>query len=193
MLMIGRLLRMIEARYLILVGLIFTAVTMYQQTGFTTDTPARTIVMIGLMQGFGMGLVFIPLSTVAFLTLPPQLRTDGTAMLTLVRNVASSVGISVVIARLTSNTITFHSQLAEHITPFNDALNAPDVSRWMDLTTDAGRAMVDQMLTLQAAVIAYANDFMLLAAICVLSIPFVFAIGSTAMLRGKKIAVEVVE
>ena len=56
--------------------------------------------MCGLVQGFGMGFVFIPLSTVAFLTLPAQLRTDGTAMLTLVRNVASSVGISVVIANL---------------------------------------------------------------------------------------------
>ena len=140
-----------------------------------------------------MGFVFIPLSTVAFLSLPPNLRTDGTAMLTLVRNVASSVGISVVIANLTSKTIVFHGQLAEHITPFNDALRSPDVTRWLDLATDQGRALADQMLTLQAAVLAYANDFMLLTVICVLSIPFVIAIGSTASLRGKKVVVEVVE
>ena len=193
MAMIGRLLRLVEARYLILVGLILTATTMYQQTGFTTDTSAREIIVCGLVQGLGMGFVFIPLSTVAFLTLEPRYRTDGTSMLTLVRNVASSVGISVVIANLSSKTTVFHSQLAEHISPFNDALNAPDVTRWLDLATDQGRAMVDQMLTLQAAVMAYANDFMLLAAICVLSIPFVMAIGSTASLRGKKVAVEVVE
>jgi len=99
----------------------------------------------------------------------------------------------VVIANLTNKTTIFHSQLAEHITPFNDALNAPDVSRWMDLATDQGRAMADQMLTLQATVMAYANDFMLLTVICVLAIPFVMAIGSTASLRGKKVAVEVVE
>jgi hypothetical protein len=49
------------------------------------------------------------------------------------------------------------------------------------------------MVTLQAVIMAYANDFMLLTAICVLSIPFVFAIGSTATLRGKKVAVEVME
>ena len=120
-----------------------------------------------------MGFVFIPLSTVAFVTLPAQLRTDGTAMLTLVRNVASSVGISVVIANLTSKTTMFHSQLAEHITPFNDALQSPDVTRWIDLATDQGRALAEQMMTLQAAIMAYANDFMLLAAICALSIPFV--------------------
>jgi MFS transporter, DHA2 family, multidrug resistance protein len=193
MLMIGRLLRTIEARWLILVGLALTAMTMYQMTGFTDSTSGRTIVFCGLLQGLGMGLVFIPLSTVAFLTLAPRFRTDGTSMLTLVRNVASSAGISVVIANLTNMTTTFHSQLAEHISPFNDALQNPDVTRWMDLATDQGRALADQMITLQAVIMAYANDFMLLTAICVASIPFVFAIGSTRSLRGSKVAVEVVE
>ena len=71
--MIGRLLRMFEARSLILIGLTLTAATMYQMTGFTADTSGRTIVIIGLVQGFGMGFVFIPLSTVAFLTLAAAL------------------------------------------------------------------------------------------------------------------------
>ena len=110
-------------------------------------------------------------------------------MLTLVRNVASSIGISVVIANLTSKTTTFYSQLAEHITPFNDALHSPDVTRWIDLATEQGRALADQMMTLQAAIMAYAIDFMLLTAICALSIPFVFAIGSTASLRGGRVSV----
>jgi DHA2 family multidrug resistance protein len=193
MAMIGRLLRLVEARYLILIGLILTALTMYQMTGFTEDTSGRTIVYVGLVQGLGMGLVFIPLSTVAFLSLPAQFRTDGTAMLTLVRNVASSAGISVVIANLSGMTTTFRSQLVEHVTPFNNALQFPDVARWMDLASDQGRAIAEQMVTLQAVIMAYANDFMLLTAICVLSIPFVFAIGSTASLRGGKVAVEVME
>ena len=193
MAVIGRLLRMVEARYLILIGLTLTAATMYQMTGFTDNTSGREIVICGLVQGLGMGFVFIPLSTVAFLSLPAHLRTDGTGMLTLVRNVASSAGISVVIANLTSKTTVFYSQLAEHISPFNDALQAPDVARWLDLATDQGRALADQMLTMQASIMAYANDFMLLTAICVLSIPFVMAIGSTASLRGQKVAVEVME
>jgi len=189
MLVIGRLLRIFEARWLILIGLTLTAVTMYQMTGFTTDTSGRTIVVVGLVQGFGMGFVFIPLSTVAFLTLEPRYRTDGTSMLTLVRNVASSAGISVVIANLTNMTTTFRSQLAEHISPFNDALQQMDVARWLDLATDQGRALADQMITLQAVIMAYANDFMLLTLICVLSIPFVFAIGTTASLRGGRVSV----
>ena len=72
MLMIGRLLRLVEARYLILIGLTLTAATLYQMTGFTQNTSKHEIVICGLVQGFGMGFVFIPLSTVAFLTLPPR-------------------------------------------------------------------------------------------------------------------------
>ena len=58
------------------------------------DRRSPEIVTISILQGFGFGLVFVPLSTVAFLTLPNHLRTDGTSMLTLMRNVASSIGIS---------------------------------------------------------------------------------------------------
>ena len=97
------------------------------------------------------------------------------------------------IANLSSKTTAFHSQLAEHITPFNNALQGPDVTRWLDLATDQGRALAEQMITLQATVMAYANDFLLLAAICALSIPFVFAIGSTASLRSRRTVVQVVE
>ena len=70
-------------------------------TGWTDQTGVTEIVVISVVQGFGFGLVFVPLSTVAFLTLPNHLRTDGTSMLTLMRNVASSIGISLVIAQLT--------------------------------------------------------------------------------------------
>lgn len=194
MMLIGRMLRIFEARYLILFGLVLTAVTLYQMTGFTADTPGRTIVILGLVQGFGMGFVFIPLSTVAFLTLSPQLRTDGTSMLTLVRNVASSVGISLVIANLTSKTTVFYSQMAEHITPFNDALQMPDIKGIVDLATDQGRAIADQLMNIQAQIMAYAVDYALLTAVCVIALPFVFAIGSTASLRGgKKVEIEVME
>ena len=90
------------------------------------------------MQGFGFGLVFVPLSTVAFLTLPNNLRTDGTSMLTLMRNVASSIGISIVIAQLTEGARRVYAMLSEHINPFNHALQMPDVRSMIDLTSDKG-------------------------------------------------------
>ena len=120
--------QIIEPRYLILLGLLLTGGTLYQMIGFSTRPPARTIVIISVVQGIGLGLVFVPLSTVAFVTLPGHLRTDGTAILTLVRNIGSSIGISMVIAKLTSKTTEMHARLVEYVTPFNNALQMPDVA-----------------------------------------------------------------
>jgi MFS transporter, DHA2 family, multidrug resistance protein len=101
MMLVGRLMRYIEARTLIISGLAITAGSLFYMTGWTDQTQQVEIVTVSVIQGFGFGLVFVPLSTVAFLTLSNQLRTDGTSMLTLMRNVASSIGISVMIAQLT--------------------------------------------------------------------------------------------
>jgi DHA2 family multidrug resistance protein len=177
MIIVGRLLRLIEARSLVLAGLALAAVTLYEMVGFTDQTAAWTIVRVSVVQGFGLGLVFVPLSTVAFASLPGHLRTDGTAMLTLVRNIGSSIGISMVIAQLTSTTTRMHANLAEHVTPFNNALAMPDVRALIDLATDKGRAMMEQLLTQQAAIIAYANDFKLLMLLTLAAIPLVFVIG----------------
>src|SRR5215469_1536693 len=104
MMLVGRLMRYIEARTLIVSGLSITALSLFYMTGWTDQTAAPEIVTLSIIQGFGFGLVFVPLSTVAFMTLPNHLRTDGTSMLTLMRNVASSIGISIVIAQLTQGT-----------------------------------------------------------------------------------------
>ena len=176
MLMVSRLMKIIKPRYLVLAGMLLAAFTLGQMVDFTDQTSAHTIAVVSVVQGFGLGLVFVPLSTVAFATLPGHLRTDGTAILTLVRNLGSSVGISVVIAQLTSTTSGMHARLAEFVTPFNDALAMPDAAM-LNLGTDLGRAMMDRILTQQATVIAYANDFKLLMYLTLATIPLVFVIG----------------
>ena len=111
MMVAPRLMRLIETRYLILIGLALTGGTLYEMTGFDFDTTQRTIVILSVMQGVGLGLLFVPITTVAFLTLPGHLRNSGTSILTLVRNIGSSVGISMVIAKLTDKTIDMHERL----------------------------------------------------------------------------------
>src|SRR5947207_3708400 len=136
---VGRLMHHLEARTLIVAGLSLTGLSLFYMTGWTDQTGVPEIVTLSILQGFGFGLVFVPLSTVAFLTLPNQLRTDGTSMLTLMRNVASSVGISVVIAELTQGTRRRYAILSEHVNLFNHAFQMPDVSGMINLSTDAGR------------------------------------------------------
>jgi DHA2 family multidrug resistance protein len=156
-----------------------TAYTLWGMTAFTNDTPATTIVFYSMLQGFGFGLVFVPLNTVSFLTLPQHLRTDGASILTLIRNIASAIGISAVIAELTRNTTANHARLTEFINPFNFALQFPNVSGILDLSTDAGRALAEQMVSLQAQILAYSADFWLIMVLTLASLPLAAVIGSS--------------
>ena len=188
MMLVGRLMRYIEARTLIITGLSLTALSLYWMTAWTDQTGVPEIVTISIIQGFGFGLVFVPLSTVAFMTLPNHLRTDGTSMLTLMRNVASSVGISIVIAQLTEGGRRVYAILSEHITPFNHAMQMPDVSGMINLGTDKGRAMADVMVSLQAQIIAFSQDYQLVMFFILGSIPLAIMIGSTKAALRKQAA-----
>jgi DHA2 family multidrug resistance protein len=191
MMLVGRLMRYIEARTLIIAGLSLTCLSLFYMTGWTDQTGVPEIVTLSIVQGFGFGLVFVPLSTVAFLTLPNHLRTDGTSMLTLMRNVASSIGISVVIAQLTEGTRRTYAILSQHVTPFNHAMQMPDVRSMIDMSTDKGRAMMDVMVNLQAQIIAFSHDYTLVMIVTGCAIPLAIMIGSTkAALRKQSIAPE---
>jgi DHA2 family multidrug resistance protein len=179
MMLVGRLMRYIEARTLIVTGLSLTCLSLFYMTGWTDQTGVEEIVVLSIIQGFGFGLVFVPLSTVAFLTLPNHLRTDGTSMLTLMRNVASSIGISVVIAQLTEGSRRIYAILSEHINPFNHALQMPNVRGMIDLGTDTGRAMADAMVGLQSQIIAFSLDYQLVMIVTACAIPLAIMIGST--------------
>ena len=191
MMLVGRMMRYIEARTLIITGLCVTGLSLFYMTGWTDQTGASEIVTISIVQGFGFGLVFVPLSTVAFLTLPMQLRTDGTSMLTLMRNVASSIGISVVIAQLTQGSRRIYAILSENINPFNHALQMPDVRGMIDMNSDMGRALADVLVGVQAQIIAFSQDYQLVMIFILASVPLALFIGSTkAALRNQSQAPE---
>jgi len=191
MMLVGRMMRYVEARTLIMSGLSLTCLSLFYMTGWTDQTGVEEIVVVSIAQGFGFGLVFVPLSTVAFLTLPNHLRTDGTSMLTLMRNVASSIGISVVIAQLTEGSRRVYAVLSQHINPFNHAMQMPDVRGMLDMSTDAGRALADVMVSLQAQIIAFSQDYQMVMIFTLCAIPLTFMIGSSkAALRKQSMAPE---
>jgi DHA2 family multidrug resistance protein len=179
MMLVGRLMRYVEARTLIISGLSLTCLSLFYMTGWTDQTGVPEIVTLSIVQGFGFGLVFVPLSTVAFLTLPNHLRTDGTSMLTLLRNVASSIGISIVIAQLTEGSRRVYAVLNEHVTPFNHAMQMPNVRGMIDMSSDAGRAMADVMIAVQAQIIAFSQDYQMVMLFTLCTIPLAVIIGST--------------
>ena len=146
--------------------------------GWNLDVSAQTIVINSVAQGLGLGFIFVPLNTIAFASLPGELRTEGAALWTLIRNIGSSVGISVVIARLTSMTTMFHSQLVEHATPFNDALRMPSASMVWGHGLPS-MAMLEGMITQQAAMMAYSNSFLFMTFVALCAFPLLALIRST--------------
>ena len=137
------------------------------------------LIRTGVLQGLGLGL-FVPLSTITFATLGPEFRTQGTALFSLMRNIGSSIGISLVTFLLTRNTQIMHSELAQHVTPFNEALRQPGVAQIWDLATVAGRAALNAEITRQATIVAYSDDFKLMMMVALAAVPFIF------LLRGAK-------
>ena len=171
----GRLSNRIDPRVLMLVGISLMAGAMWEMLRWTPDIDAWSFSVNSLILGFGLGLVFTPLQVAAFSTLPAELRTDGTALFSLVRNVGSAIGISSTSALLAHNTQLMHAQIAEHVHPFNRMLQTGAAYLFWNTATPNGLAAINEEVTRQASIIAYVDDFKLLFLVCLpmaLLVPF---------------------
>jgi DHA2 family multidrug resistance protein len=175
MLIAGRLLaRGVAARPQIFAGLALTVLSLWQMAHFSADVPAGPVVMAGIIQGLGLGFVFVPISTVAYATLPMTSRTEAAGIFSLLRNVGSSIGISLVFTLLARGTQQNHAELAARLTPFE-----PDVAHWLagaDPGGNAGSALalLNAEVTRQASAIAFANDFWLMMWLTAAALPLLF-------------------
>jgi DHA2 family multidrug resistance protein len=95
------------------------------------------------------------------------------------RNVASSIGISIVIAQLTEGGRRDYAILSEHINPFNHAMQMPDVTGMINMNSDMGRALADALVFTQAQILAFSQDYQLLMFFILASIPLAIVIGSS--------------
>ena len=135
--------------------------------------------MTGFIQGAGLGLLFVPLTTVTFATLEPEQRADGTGLYNLSRNIGSSVGISVVSYLLIRNNQVNHATIASHVTAFNHAFDNSTVLQAWGPWTAGGRAALDQVIQKQASIISYIDDFKLMMILSLAAIPLVLLLKHT--------------
>jgi DHA2 family multidrug resistance protein len=180
MFIVGKLIGRVDTRHLLAAGLGLTAWAMYDMTSWTPDVSQWTIIWVGFIQGAGLGFLFVPLTTVAFATLPAHMRGEGTGLYNLSRNIGSSAGISVCSALIVENTQSNHASIASYITPFNHVLQAPGVSDMLNPATAGGRAALDSIITSQATIIAYTDDFKLLMWMSLACMPLVFLLQKSA-------------
>jgi DHA2 family multidrug resistance protein len=189
MMIVGRIINTVDSRLMLALGLILTASVLWEMTGFTPDVSEATLIRTGVLQGMGLGFMFVPLSTITFATLPAQFRTQGTALYSLMRNIGSSIGISLVIFLLTRNTRLLHAEIGSHVTPFNDALRQFNVAQIWNLATVHGRSALDAEVTRQASIIAYNNDFKLMMIVSLAALPFILLLGRSKSHAGAEAAV----
>jgi MFS transporter, DHA2 family, multidrug resistance protein len=161
-LLVGRFVGKVDTRLLLALGLGFSAWAFYVMTGWTPDVSQGEIVVAGLIQGAGFGTLFVPMSTVTLSTLAPEDRADGASIFSLARSLGSSIGISAFTALLTTNTEINHADISANVTAVNRAFEDPTVTHFLSPFTAAGRAALDALVTQQAQIIAYIDDYKLL-------------------------------
>jgi DHA2 family multidrug resistance protein len=160
MMIAGRLSNKVDPRVLMALGVLLLSWSLYRMTGWTPAVSETTMIVNTMLQGAGLGFVFIPLQVIAFATLDPALRTEGTALLSLLRNVGSAIGISITEALVIRNSQIEHSVLSGYITPLNRAFQG--AASTLAPMTAKGAQVLNGMVTRQAEIIAYNNDWKLM-------------------------------
>ena len=178
MFIVGRMMGKVDIRLIIGAGFALTAMSCWEMTGFDLQMDSSKVVWSGISQGLGTGFVYVPLAAATFATLSPALRNEGTAIFNLIRNLGSSIGISVVNTLLTRNTQIVHSTLGERVTRYSPLLHAPLPGGPASLRSLAG---LNATVTEQAAMIAYNNDFQLMMVLSLVAIPLVLLLRKGAV------------
>ena len=161
----GRVAARIDARVLVGIGLVLLSYSYWLMARWTPDVQEREIIIAIVIQGAAMGLLFTPIQMLAFATLAPSMRTEGASLFSLMRNLGAAIGVSAATSVLAHNSQAMHEMIGASVTPFNRALQAVGPShQWLDPATRHGAALLDQIVSQQAQIIAYANDYVLLIA-----------------------------
>lgn len=181
----GRLAMRIDPRYIMGLGTVLMLWSMWEMSRWTPEIAAWHLAATTFIQGIGMGMVFVPMNLVAFATLSPRFRTDGSAMINLIRNLGSSIGVSITTTFLANSIQTVHAQLAAHATPFNRALSQNAPSMWWNLQMPFGAATLDAVINQNAQVISYANDFLFMFFVSLPALAVIFLMRRPALMPAK--------
>jgi MFS transporter, DHA2 family, multidrug resistance protein len=171
MFIVGRLVNRVDARLLLLAGLSISAFSLWEMSLFNTDVSLSMLIGTGIVQGVGMGFLFTPVSVLAFSTLPPQYRTEGSGIFALSRNLGSSIGVSILTGMLARYIQINRAWLVEHVTPFSDAMQNSAVATYMNPNSPGGLSLLDGTVVREAMMLGYADDFRAMVLVTLIAIP----------------------
>jgi MFS transporter, DHA2 family, multidrug resistance protein len=171
MLVAGRLIGQVDIRLILLTGLVTMGWAFYAMSGWSLDVSNSTIMFVGVIQGLGQGLIMVPLSTLSLSTTAPEDRAEASGAFNLARTIGSAVGVSIVNSLFTHSVQVNHAEISSAVTAFNRQLNATHASAFWSPFTAGGRAALDSVITQQAQVISYNDDYKVLMLATLVSVP----------------------
>lgn len=178
MLIVSQIGGKLPPRLLMAFGLLVTAFAMWGMSGFSLDIGPADVFVWGVIQGFGLGFVFPLLVATTFATLPEDKRPEATGVYNLIRNVGSSIGISIMTTLVDRLTQINHQIVGGFAAPFNRPLHQPPFSTFYNTGSAAGLARLNAEITRQAGMLGYIDDFKLMSILCLLAVPLVLLMTS---------------
>jgi DHA2 family multidrug resistance protein len=187
-LLMGRVMPLVQTRYIIAFGFFFLGCSLIYSCRLTPTIDFASLTQMRILQTAGLGFLFVPISSIAFSTVPRSLNADAAALFTMFRNVVGSVGISVATAMVTTRSQVRMAYLTDRLTPFNqpfaDALNQMSLALQslgspVSMANRAALGRLYQTLISQAHILAYIDVFMFCAALSFVTVPFVFLLSPT--------------
>ena len=163
----------IDARYVMAGGLVSMIIGQFVMSGFDIMMDSQPVIIAGMLQGAGIGLVAIPMMVVGFSSLPPAVRTDAAAIFSLMRNVSGSVGIAICTAMVARNLQVSHAELGGNVTMQSMPMLDDRLIHQLGHAGGTVVAMVDAEVNRQALMIAYLNDYWMMMWGAVIILPMV--------------------
>ncbi|MDC1476626.1 DHA2 family efflux MFS transporter permease subunit [Porticoccaceae bacterium] len=186
MIVVAKIGARVDTRIVILFGLLTAAYSLSMMTEYNDFVPRHMLIESGLLQGFGLGCIFMPLSNIAYLTMPEEHRAEAAGLFSLVRNLGGSIGVSIAFALLSRDMQTHHSYLNENITPYTFVMGLQQFPQEYGTSLSVLLAGMNNEISRQAAAISYINSFYFMMWIMLAITPLIFLLKGPA---GKKITV----
>jgi MFS transporter, DHA2 family, multidrug resistance protein len=174
MLVVGRLVSIVDARILVTIGILLSAIGSFAMTFYSLDTTTFNIVWPAFLQGIGLGLIFVPMSTVAYATLDRSRMAEAAGMYSLVRTIGASIGISIVTTVMTHQAQIIWNELGAHVTVYQSAVIDYLARLGLRPTDPRGLAIIAREVGMQAQMGAILDAFKLITFSYAFMLPVVF-------------------
>jgi DHA2 family multidrug resistance protein len=166
----------LDPRITFLVGMVLNGISGLILASFNVDVSPDAVAWAGILQGIGSGMMWVPLVTMSFATLPEKFMPDGSSIFHLLRNFGTSIFISLSFMVVVRTARINYAEFAENITPYKESLRLPVVTGAWDIETVEGLARIGSEMDRQAQMVGYDNAFIMYAVVCFASLPLLLLV-----------------